>query len=235
MSDINTIPWGNEAIAAADESKPQSVSVFSMLSLWTKKQQLMLIPLTLYSGISQAFEYGNFPAAIEDNFHKFAVLAVFGGVDALCSRLFGSLSDKIGRLPILSVAFMAHGAVYAYFYVFWAVYADKSSPSDTHALQHDWYEFAVAAVLLGVGDAGFNTQLYTLYGSLLGDTAETYANLKFWQSIAMTWGFLSSGVHERWDVVLISCFALLAAAALPLYCSKEVRDKSRPAANNGLI
>ena len=205
-----------------------------MLSLWTKKQQLILIPLTLYSGISQAFEYGNFPAAIEDNFHKFGALAVFGAVDAACSRLFGSLSDKIGRLPILSIAFVAHGAVYVYFYAYWALEEEKS-PADTHKLQHDWYDFCVAAVFLGVGDAGFNTPLYTWYGSLLGDRAETYANLKFWQSIAMTWGFLSSGVHERWDVVLISCFALLVAAAAPLYLSKEVREKSRPAVNNGLI
>ena len=34
---------------------------------------------------------------ISDNFHKFAALACFGAVDAVCSVLFGSLS---GLLPL---------------------------------------------------------------------------------------------------------------------------------------
>merc|ERR1712228_825694 len=187
------------------------------LSLWMDKRQLLLIPFTLYSGISQAFEYGNFPAQINDNFHKFGAMAVFGAVDAICSLLFGRMSDKIGRLPVLAIAFFAHGAVYIYFFVYsWDV-ENNQAPIDVDQQQHAWYDFFIAAAFLGVGDAGFNTQLYALYGSLLGEKAEVFANLKFWQSIAMTWGFLSSGVHEDWNIVLISCFSLLVASALSLF------------------
>jgi len=228
MSEIETIPFIDPEMDVAE--KPQTVNIWTMLSLWTTKQQLLLIPFTLYSGISQAFEYGNFPAQINDDFHKFSALAIFGVVDAACSLLFGRLSDKIGRLPVLTIAFIAHGTVYIYFFVYSTVIEHDMSESaqDIGKMQHDWWDFFVVAVFLGIGDAGFNTQMYALYGSLLGEKSEVFANLKFWQSIAMTWGFLSNGVHERWDIVLISCFALLVCAALPLYCSKEVRRKSAP-------
>eukprot|EP01083_Nonionella_stella_P204357 745031_1 len=154
-------------------------------------------------------------------------MAVFGFVDAICSLLFGRISDKIGRLPVLTIAFFAHGSVYIYFFFYWH-YEDNVQPKELDKIQHDWWNFFIAAAFLGIGDAGFNTQLYALYGSLLGEKSEVFANLKFWQSIAMTWGFLSSGVHEKWNIVLISCFALLIIAALPLYLSTEVRKKSKP-------
>lgn len=89
VSDIETIPY--HADSEQSKNVGGGVSVFSMVSLWATKQQLMLIPFTLYSGMSQSFIYGNFPSMIEDNFHKFAALAVFGAVDAVCSVLFGSL------------------------------------------------------------------------------------------------------------------------------------------------
>ena len=233
LSEIETIPFHGDEDSDNDQNGPQAVNPLSMMKLWLTKQQLILIPFTLYSGISQAFEYGNFPAQINDSFHKFAALAVFGGVDAICSLLFGRLSDKIGRLPILTIAFISHGTVYIYFYLYSSMIENDASESasDIDKIQHDWYDFFIVATFLGIGDAGFNTQMYALYGSLLGEKSEVFANLKFWQSISMTWGFLSSGVHIEWDYVLISCFSLLILAALPLYLSAEVRRKARPQRN----
>ena len=231
-SEIETIPFHQDD-SEDDDGKPKGVNITGMIKLWATKGQLLLIPFTLYSGISQAFEYGNFPAQINDDFHKFLALTIFGVVDAICSKVFGDLSDKIGRLPILTIAFIAHGTVYIYFFLYstWIENDTTESASDIHTMQHDWYDFFIVAAFLGIGDAGFNTQLYALYGSILGEKSEVFANLKFWQSISMTWGFLSSGVEESWNIVLISCFALLVCAALPLYLSREVRNISRPQRN----
>ena len=146
------------------------------------------------------------------------------------------------------VAFVAHGTVFVYFWLYW--YSNGHlDPLHSDTLQRDWYVFCAVAVFLGVGDAGFNTQLYTLYESLLGKETEVFANLKFWQSVwtlrchhaiepmigilcvfqlAMTWGFLSSGIDLPWDIVVCSCFVLMVCAAIPLYLSAEVRSKSRP-------
>jgi len=231
LSEIETIPF--HADDSEEDNDKKGVNVLGMIKLWCTKRQLILIPFTLYSGISQAFEYGNFPAQINDDFHKFAALAIFGVVDAICSKVFGDLSDKIGRLPVLTIAFIAHGTVYVYFFLYstWIEGDETESAKDIDKMQHDVWDFFIVAVFLGIGDAGFNTQLYALYGSLLGESSEVFANLKFWQSVSMTWGFLSSGIHENWNVVLISCFSLLVFAALPLYCSKDVRQIARPQRN----
>jgi len=226
VSDIETIPYHVEPEGSKEAS---GVSVFAMLKLWGSKQMLMLIPFTLYSGMSQTFIYGNFPALIADNFHKFTALSVFGAVDAVCSVLFGSLSDRVGKLPVLSIAFVAHGTVYVYFYLLWHSNGNVD-PLQSDQLQHDWYVFCAVAVFLGVGDAGFNTQLYTLYESLLGKEAEVFANLKFWQSLAMTWGFVSNSIDVQWDIVLLTTFGLMIISAAPLFLSQEARSKSRPRA-----
>ena len=47
----------------------------------------------------------------------------------------------------------------------------------------------------------------------------------------MTWGFLWQSkwfTFISWDDVLISCFVLMVASAIPLYASKTVRDIARP-------
>merc|ERR1712176_53240 len=67
ISDIDTIPFIHSNKNDQQNNEQQqigvpTVSVVGMLSLWLDKRQLLLIPFTLYSGISQAFEYGNFPA-----------------------------------------------------------------------------------------------------------------------------------------------------------------------------
>lgn len=171
---------------------------------------------------------------IEDNFHKFATLAVFGAVDAVCSVLFGSLrlvqsipfllvnvpstpslctmcSDRVGKLPVLSVAFVAHGTVFVYFYLYWHS-NDQLDPLHTETLQHDWYVFCVVAVFLGVGDAGFNTQLYTLYESLLGKETEVFANLKFWQSVC------SQNKRALWPLCTHCLFSTLCLCHLSYLC-----------------
>ena len=225
VSDIETIPCTADQSAKKDEIA--GVSVFSMVSLWATKQQLMLIPLTLYSGMSQSFIAGNFPAMIEDNFHKFGALTVFGAVDAVCCVLFGSFSDRVGKLPVLKIAFVAHGTVFVYFWLYWSSNGNLD-PLHSDTLQRDWYVFCTMAVFLGVGDAGFNTQLYTLYEILLGKETEVFANLQFWKSLAMTWGFASSGIDLSWHIVVCSSFVLMVCAVIPLYLSAEVRSKSQP-------
>lgn len=124
LSEIETIPYPRDD-SEDDENKNKGINITGMIKLWCTKNQLLLIPFTLYSGISQAFEYGNFPAQINDDFHKFAALAIFGVVDAICSKIFGDLSDKIGRLPILTIAFIAHGTVYVYFFLYFDIGNDN--------------------------------------------------------------------------------------------------------------
>ena len=109
-----------------------------------------------------------------------ALMSPVGGSAVTCTCPLCVL--QVGKLPVLSVAFVAHGTVFVYFYLYWHS-NDELDPLHTDKLQHDWYVFCAVAVFLGVGDAGFNTQLYTLYESLLGKETEVFANLKFWQSV----------------------------------------------------
>jgi len=223
LDDAGVSPTEPAPVDDADDLEPEAAddgSIFAMISLWATKQMLMLIPLTIFSGISQTFIYGHFPAMIEDEFEKFAALAVIGAVDAICSVVFGRLSDRIGKLPILSISFGAFALVFSYFFAW-------DGLSTLHPLHSLKLQCAVG-VFLGVGNAGCNTQLYTMYECLLGKESAVFANLKFWQSLAMTWGFLSSGIGVRSEHAILSCFIVLILAAAPLYFSAEVRAKSRP-------
>ncbi|ETO09283.1 hypothetical protein RFI_28107 [Reticulomyxa filosa] len=192
---------------------PPSVDPLAAVRMWTDSKLQVIALITIYSGLSQAFEYGEFPTYIDDNSRKFFSMAIFGFVDSLFSWWFGKISDKVGRLEILAVAILCHG--FAYVYLFW--YDPKQS---------EIYLYFIVAVFLGIGDAGLNTQISALYPSLLNDKTETFANFKFFQSFATAWGFMWHSYVGR-HVKLVTYFGVLAFATLVLFSSSEVRKASK--------
>merc|ERR1711933_550402 len=97
-----------------DQNNKNGVSYLSTIKLWISKPFWISLFIAIYCGLTLTFEFGIFPTLITNNSHKFYCMAFFGFIDMLCSKIFGVLSDKIGRLPILLISFVAFTMIYIY-------------------------------------------------------------------------------------------------------------------------
>ncbi|KAN0029755.1 hypothetical protein ACTA71_007892 [Dictyostelium dimigraforme] len=164
--------------------------------------QLLIVPL-LYSGISQSFFFGIFPNLLGKEWLGY-VLAVFGFCDAAGSMVMGKLSDIFGRkiLVVLSTLFCVSGTVLCYLLNRLVVKSQQQMP----------YYFIVAA-LLGLADAGFNTQLYALIGVIYPKKGEAAAGVfKFVQSTATAAAFVYGPYASLFDnAVIVSSLVVLSS------------------------
>lgn len=70
-----------------------------------KANQQLLIPITIFIGMEQAFIGAEFTQAYVScalGIHQIGyVMICFGVVNAICSIIFGSIMKYIGRIPII--------------------------------------------------------------------------------------------------------------------------------------
>lgn len=199
------------------QRREQKVDCILTIKMWFSWNFLMIWPLSVYSGVTQGFQFGEFGARIDSDAFTFYALAAFGLFDAVFSSIFGKLSDRLGRLPILCCAITAHAAVYVFLYF----YADSISQK----VDGLWIWLCCGA-LLGIGDAGFNTQILSLYPILLGDRPESFANFNLWQSASSCWCFFW---HDfvSFEVKCATYLGVLLIAAMPLFLTSTGRQAAR--------
>lgn len=180
--------------------------VFSALKLLTKSQMLILVPIMIYSGLSQTFIFGAFPPLILDRSTKFFVLATVGATDAISSVVMGKLSDKYGRVLVLLIGFLTAGGAIL-FLLFW------------HVSQADSYVFFLVGVVLGVSDGVFNTQIYVILGTWFeGRTEEAFANFKLFQAGSTAVAFLlDHSLGFRGKCVLTGSWLVAGMLCLAVY------------------
>eukprot|EP00455_Lapot_gusevi_P000148 TRINITY_DN10061_c0_g1_i6.p1 TRINITY_DN10061_c0_g1~~TRINITY_DN10061_c0_g1_i6.p1 ORF type:complete len:250 (-),score=77.18 TRINITY_DN10061_c0_g1_i6:52-771(-) len=201
--DEETVPPRQPLMYSPPQEVAPKVGLMDTVRMWKVPAMALLFPAFIFSGISQAFMYGDFPPLIKSNSEKFAVLAVMGASDALGSFLLGRLSDSIGRLPTFGLGSLSFGAVLAYF----ALHGDSES-----AL----WVMMLMGVGQGIGDAAYNTQTAALLGAVWPDQAETaFANLKFFQALSTAAGFLYRSYISFFTKVMLT-IAWLAVSVLSL-------------------
>lgn len=131
----------------------------------------------IYSGISQTYMFGVFPSLKSIPTKQVGyIMAVFGAADVLGSFVAGWASDKLGRMPVVFAAAlsMTIGST-----IFLLQAPLGILPSPEHALYIEY----IIAVLLGIADSGFNTQLYAILGAVFSDRAEAAIGaFKFFQA-----------------------------------------------------
>ncbi|XP_046556131.1 UNC93-like protein [Haliotis rubra] len=151
------------------------VLVASVKHLISSRYQILLVPLTVYSGIEQALIGGDFTRSFITctlGIHYVGYIMIcYGVVDALCSFLFGQLVKNVGHIPFFVLAFVLHGSCQIVF-LLW-------DPDGTSL-----YVYYVIAGIWGMGDAVVQTQINALYGLLFKDNVEAgFANYRLWESI----------------------------------------------------
>eukprot|EP00475_Leptophrys_vorax_P046049 TRINITY_DN9746_c0_g1_i1.p1 TRINITY_DN9746_c0_g1~~TRINITY_DN9746_c0_g1_i1.p1 ORF type:complete len:440 (-),score=126.85 TRINITY_DN9746_c0_g1_i1:27-1346(-) len=175
-----------------------------------RKFQLM-VAIIFFSGIECGFLFGALPALVPDILLRFYVLAVMGISDMLASLSLGTLSDRIGRIPVLMIG-LTSGTI-----AFIVVMACSSSP--TTGLY-----FAVA-ILLGISDAVMNTQPYAILGLYFEENpTPAFANFRLLQSFGITVSFIYFPFVTFTGQALINLVFLWFGVLSVLYLHKFIQN-----------
>ncbi|CAH0703330.1 unnamed protein product [Spodoptera exigua] len=139
-----------------------------------KPNQQLLIPITLWIGMEQAFIGADYTQAYVScalGIRSIGyVMICFGVVNAICSLVFGSAMKYIGRFPILVMGAALHLGL-----IVWLLIWKPSPESPT--------TFFIISGLWGVGDAVWQTQINGLYGVLFRRNKEAaFSNYRLWES-----------------------------------------------------
>ncbi|KAI5700765.1 hypothetical protein M8J76_012247 [Diaphorina citri] len=140
-----------------------------------KPYQQLLIPITIWIGMEQAFIGADFTQAYISCALGVSsvgyVMICFGVVNAICSLLFGTLMKFIGRSPLMALGFIVHCCL------IWILVVWRPHPNNPKI-------FFTISGLWGVGDAVWQTQVNGLYGTLFRRNKEAaFSNFRLWESV----------------------------------------------------
>ncbi|XP_071528811.1 UNC93-like protein [Panulirus ornatus] len=148
--------------------------------------QLLIIPLTIWSGVEQAFLGTDFTAAYVTcglGVHMVGYIFVFYGVcDSLCSISFTPLVKRYGRVPLFSLGFIIN-LILIITFIYWPPHPD------------DLVWFFIIVGLWGVADAVWQTQINALYGVIFSSESEAgFSNYRLWESMGFFIAYACSTV-----------------------------------------
>ncbi|CAK9799471.1 UNC93-like protein [Anthophora quadrimaculata] len=158
-----------------DSQELSGIQLLSATAYQLKKPyQQLLIPITVWIGMEQAFIGADFTQAYIScalGVHRVGyVMICFGVVNAVCSLVFGSLMKFVGRQPLMVLGAIVHVSLVVVL-LHW-----KPHPANP-------YVFYTVSGLWGVGDAVWQTQVNGLYGTLFRRNKEAaFSNYRLWES-----------------------------------------------------
>ncbi|GIY05250.1 protein unc-93 homolog A [Caerostris extrusa] len=146
-----------------------------------KPNQILLVPITIFSGIEQAFILGDFSKAYVacawGTYHVGLVFICFGVVNAVMSFFAGRLVKYVSTLTIVFIAAAGNLGVGVVLYL-WEPSSDRP------------FVFFVLAGVWGLSDAVWQTQLNSFYGALFRSEEEAaYSNYRLWESVGFAIAF----------------------------------------------
>lgn len=164
--------------------------------------QLLLIPLTIFSGLEQGFMSTDFSQAFITctiGLHNVGyVFICYGVVDSLLSISFGPIVRKWGRLPVYSLGALVNLSMIGTM-LFWS--PDPHTP----------IVFYVIAGFWAFSDSIWQTQINALYGVLFISNEEAaFSNYRFWESV----GFIIAYVNGNLLCIKIKLIILVIVLAL---------------------
>ncbi|XP_043264471.1 UNC93-like protein [Colletes gigas] len=158
-----------------DSQELSGIQLLSATAYQLKKPyQQLLIPITVWIGMEQAFIGADFTQAYIScalGVHRVGyVMICFGVVNAACSLVFGSVMKFVGRQPLMALGAIVHASLVVVL-LHW-----KPHPANP-------YVFYTVSGLWGVGDAVWQTQVNGLYGTLFRRNKEAaFSNYRLWES-----------------------------------------------------
>ena len=146
--------YGENDRSGSDGQKKDKLSGLELLVAtfkhMKKPYQLLVIPLTFWSGVEQGFFFSDYTAGYVSCVlgvqNVGLVLITYGVLDALCSVSFGAVIKFVGRAPIFIFGAMVNLTVIIIFF--------EWTPNPNQA-----YVFYILAGMWGIADAVWQTQI----------------------------------------------------------------------------
>ncbi|PSN43975.1 UNC93-like protein [Blattella germanica] len=190
----------------ADSSELSGIQLLSATAYQLKKpNQQLLIPITVWIGMEQAFIGADFTQAYVScalGIHNVGyVMICFGVVNAACSLLFGSVMKFVGRAPLMALGAVVHACLVGVLLI-WRPH--PSSP----------LVFFTISGLWGVGDAVWQTQVNA-----------AFSNYRLWESA----GFVIAYAYSTHLCARMKLYVMLAVLVLGVagYIVVEILHKRK--------
>ncbi|XP_029452830.1 protein unc-93 homolog A [Rhinatrema bivittatum] len=185
-------------------------------------RQCLLIPLTMYSGLEQGYLAGDYTKSyvtcvLGIQFVGY-VMICFAATDAVCSVLFGKLSQYTGRIALFALATGTNAACIIAL-LLWKPHPDQFAV------------FFVFSALWGMADAIWQTQTNALYGVLFDEHKEAaFANYRLWESL----GFVIAYAYSTYLCVYVKLYILLSVliVSIVLYGLAEYQEYKKKSSIN---
>jgi len=174
--------------------------IFETVLLLKEPELLLLIPIISFSGISQSFYFGTIPPRMGTKLIGF-VLACLGGGEIIAGFGFGKISPYIGRKTVIALSYLScmGGLVAVYF-------------ANTNSRVYLYY---IGMTAFGISDAGTQTQLYAILGSLLPTRTESaFAFFKLIQATTTATAFFYSP-YVSFEILI---FIMVGVSSLGVVC-----------------
>jgi len=151
------------------------------------KNQILIVPLTIWSGLEQGFFGADFTAGVVTcayGVHTIGrVVIVFGVCNATFSFASGYIIKVVGRPAIF-----IFGAIMNIIVII-ALLSWTPKVSEV-------YVAYILAALWGLGDAVWQTQINALYGALFANNEEAaFSNYRMWESLGFVIAFITGSLN----------------------------------------
>ncbi|RZF47982.1 hypothetical protein LSTR_LSTR002048 [Laodelphax striatellus] len=201
-----------------DSNEISGIQLLSATAYQLKKPyQQLLIPITVWIGMEQAFIGADYTQAYISCAMGISsvgyVMICFGVVNAICSLVFGSLMKFVGRFPLMALGAVVHACL-IFVLLNWRPHPDKP------------YIFFTISGLWGVGDAVWQTQVNGIYGTLFRRNKEAaFSNYRLWESAGFVVAYAYS-THLCARMKLYVMFVVLVIGMIG-YCIVEFLHKQK--------
>ncbi|XP_016068409.1 PREDICTED: protein unc-93 homolog A [Miniopterus natalensis] len=213
-------PIGDAPRKSEGGAPPLRSTLLSTFRLCRDRRLRLLALLALYSGFEQAFLAGDYTrsyatCALGIHFVGY-VMICFSATNALCSQLYGKVSQFTGRIALYAFGAATHLSCII------ALLLWKPNPEQLAV-------FFVFSGLWGVADAVWQTQNSVLFGVLFDKSKEAaFANYRLWEAL----GFVIAFGYSTFLCVSTKLYVLLAVlcAAMLAYAAVEGLEARAPPA-----
>jgi len=223
--------YGENERSGSDGKKKDKLSGSQLLVAtfkhMKKPYQLLVIPLTLWSGVEQGFLASDYTAGYVScvlGVHNVGyVLICYGIFDALFSVSFGAIIKYTGRVPIFVLGALINLVV--------VIILFEWTPNSSQA-----YVFFILAAMWGIADAVWQTQINALYGVLFeNDEEAAFSNYRLWESAGFIIAFILQNqiciFSKLWVVLVVLAFGM--TGYLIIEANEWAKNKRRQLRESG--
>ncbi|KAL5019175.1 hypothetical protein ScPMuIL_004897 [Solemya velum] len=183
------------------------VEAFKKSFRMMKTSEMLLLSITIaYTGVELTFFSGVYGTCLSNTLHfgeeakgLIGISGMFIGAGEIIGGavfgLFGRRTNLYGRDPIIFFGYVVHTVCFYLIFINIPENAPIQESSEATYIVSNEYVAILCSFLLGLGDSSFNTQLYSLLGSMYPeDSSPAFALFKFVQSICAAAAFYYSTV-----------------------------------------